>query len=141
MYCIWQGLSYSGGFTATSCIFWHTSNWCKNWFSQTKSLTSIIFKVKTCKNSGFVVENQNWSYFNRWLRPPHVVLKNRGIGVTKTKKYPLFFFQMLFLCLQFEKNYIRKLNTKWKCIWKKEIQFNFIQFPNHSKIHHYVQTI
>ena len=27
-----QGLSYSGGFTATSCIFWYTSNWCKNWF-------------------------------------------------------------------------------------------------------------
>ena len=38
-----QGLSYSGGFTAMS------SNWCKNSSFQTKSSTSTIFKVKTCK--------------------------------------------------------------------------------------------
>ena len=31
-----QGLSYSGGFTATSCIFWYTSKWCKNGFFSNK---------------------------------------------------------------------------------------------------------
>ena len=39
---VWQGLSYSGGFTATSCIFWYTSKCCKNRYFQTKSSTSII---------------------------------------------------------------------------------------------------
>ena len=60
------------------------------------------------KNIGSVAEIQIWSYFNRWLRPPHIVLKNRGISVTKTKKYPSFFSNAFSLCAiqknAFEKN-------------------------------------
>ena len=41
-----QGLSYSGGFTATSCIFWNTSNWCKNWFFSNKIINFCHILVK-----------------------------------------------------------------------------------------------
>ena len=80
-----QGLSYSGGFTATSCMFCYTSNLYKNSFFPTESSTSIIFQAKSCKNYWVCNRNPELVLFQQVTKATSCSTKNRSFAVTSFK--------------------------------------------------------